>query len=63
MNPAAERLTGWQFSAAEGVLIRDVMRFENAASRQPEENPVPSVVQDGKMAILAKQTHRHLDRP
>lgn len=35
LNPAAERLTGWDSADAEGRLLRDVMRLAGAALQSP----------------------------
>ncbi|HAA89513.1 MAG TPA: hypothetical protein DCE07_02880 [Peptococcaceae bacterium] len=48
MNPAAERLTGWDNSEVHGVPIGKVFRIIDEKSRQPLENIVRGVLESKK---------------
>jgi diguanylate cyclase (GGDEF)-like protein/PAS domain S-box-containing protein len=41
MNPAAERMTGWELSAARGQSVDEVVRRENDALMTPEQGVPP----------------------
>jgi len=40
MNPVAEALTGWEFSAALGVSVDKVLKFIDHSTNKPLENPI-----------------------
>ena len=56
MNPIAEGLTGWQQEQAKGKPLREVFHIISHASRQPIEDPVSRVLQDGKSVGVANHT-------
>ncbi len=56
MNPVAERLSGWTFADAQGVQLEQVLRLENAETRQAVRNPVQLVMESGAVVGLANHT-------
>jgi PAS domain S-box-containing protein len=56
MNSITESLTGWSQQEAEGKPLTEVFRIINAETRQPAEDPVTRVLQEGKVAGLANHT-------
>src|ERR1700733_10392264 len=52
MNPAAEKLTGWEQSDALQKHLTDVFHTVNEESVQPSENLVESVTRGGAVANL-----------
>lgn len=56
MNPIAEGLTGWQQDQAKGKPLREVFHIINHANRQPIDDPVSRVLQDGKSVGVANHT-------
>jgi len=56
LNPVAEALTGWQQQEAVGQPLETVFRIVNEATRQPIENPVSKVLQQGVTVGLANHT-------
>ncbi len=56
MNPVAEKLTGWPQRAASGKPIEKVFCIINEKTRQPAENPVRRVLEEGVTAGLANHT-------
>lgn len=53
MNPIAEGLTGWQQDQAKGKPLREVFHLIGHANRQPVEDPVSRVLQEGKGVGMA----------
>ena len=56
MNPSAEMLTGWPFSAAAGKKLPEVFRIINAQTRQKVADPAEKVIATGKIIGLANHT-------
>ncbi|HMA65690.1 MAG TPA: PAS domain S-box protein, partial [Chitinispirillaceae bacterium] len=56
MNTIAEKLTGWKEREARGKLLDDVFIIINESTRQPVDNPVKKVLQDGRIIGLANHT-------
>jgi len=56
MNAAAERLTGWNLSAALGRPLGEVFVIVNALSGEKAENPVVRVFRTGGVVGLANHT-------
>lgn len=56
MNPAAERMTGWQNSAALARPLTQVFNIVNEETRQPAQNPVDTCLAEGKIVGLASNT-------
>jgi len=56
MNPAAEKLTGWEQNDALQKPLTDVFRTVNEETFQPAESPVESVTRDVAVADLADHT-------
>jgi PAS domain S-box-containing protein len=56
LNPVAQALTGWNPDEARGVLLEDVFRIINEATRQPAEHPVAKVLREGRVVGLANHT-------
>jgi PAS domain S-box-containing protein len=54
MNPTAERLTGWTFPEAKQAMLHEVMRVENAVTRQAVENPVKRMLEGGAGPVLGQ---------
>lgn len=57
MNKVAENLTGWTAEEARGKQISNVFKVINALTRQPCENPVEKVLNQGSIVELANHTH------
>ncbi|NER79302.1 MAG: PAS domain S-box protein, partial [Leptolyngbya sp. SIO1D8] len=55
-NPVAERLTGWPSTEARGRLLTEVFNIFHEATREPAENPVARVLQEGCITGLANDT-------
>jgi PAS domain S-box-containing protein len=56
LNPVAQALTGWELQDAAGQSLEMVFRIINGETRQPAENPVSKVVQQGFTVGLANHT-------
>ena len=56
MNPTAEVLTGWPAPEARGRDLAEVFRIVNLDTRQPVENPVTTVLREGRVVGLANHT-------
>ena len=56
MNPVAVRLTGWDFSDAQGRLIDEVFCIFNEQTRAPTEVPVAKVLATGEVHEIANHT-------
>lgn len=56
MNPAAEKLTGWTSTEAEGLPVADVFCIVNAQTRKPVQNPVERVLREKVTVGLANHT-------
>lgn len=61
MNPAAERATGWTFSAAAGLSSESVFNIVHEGSRKPVQSPVRRVLDGEDVAGL--ENHTALQRP
>ncbi|MCP4622338.1 MAG: PAS domain S-box protein, partial [bacterium] len=56
MNPVAEKLTGWQFKAANAKPLTKIFNIFNAQSGEKADNPVKKVIKSGKIVGLANHT-------
>jgi PAS domain S-box-containing protein len=56
LNPVAAFLTGWAPDEARGRPLEDVFRIVNERTRQPVENPVRRVLDEGRIVGLANHT-------
>ena len=56
LNPIAQALTGWQAEEAVGQPIQSVFRIINEQSREPGEDIVQRVLQEGSVVTLANNT-------
>ncbi len=56
VNPVAEGLTGWTQGEARGKALREVFRIINEETRNPVEDPVTRVLQEGAVVGLANHT-------
>jgi len=56
LNAAAENLTGWSSSEAEGRPMKEVFRVINAQTRETAENPVNRALTEGVNVDLANHT-------
>lgn len=56
LNPAAERLTGWQNGEAVGKPLTDVFVIINSDSREMVPDPIVRVLHTGTVMSLAKNT-------
>ncbi len=56
MNPTAEQLTGWYEPDAQGNLLKYVFKIINEETRNPVNNPVQKVLQEGQVVGLANHT-------
>jgi PAS domain S-box-containing protein len=56
VNEVAETLTGWTEKEAFGRPLDEVFHIINEKTRQPCENPVQRVLQDGQIVGLANHT-------
>jgi PAS domain S-box-containing protein len=56
LNPVAERLTGWTAEDAAGRPLEEVFRIVNEHSRLPVDNPVATVLREGRVVGLANHT-------
>src|SRR6185295_19574602 len=56
MNSVGESLTGWPQSEAMGRSLPDVFHIINEQTRLPVDNPVESVLREGKVLGLANHT-------
>lgn len=52
MNPAAERLTGWQQTEAAGKAVTEVFQLIDEVTDLPIENPVAKVLQEHQIVHL-----------
>lgn len=56
MNPVAEKLTGWTCDEAQGRHLDEVFQILKESSRDKQDSPVVSVLETGKMKLLANHT-------
>jgi PAS domain S-box-containing protein len=56
LNGTAERLTGWQTTAAGGKPLDEVFRILNEETRERVESPVTRVLAEGQIVGLANHT-------
>ncbi len=56
LNPVARSLTGWSTEEAVGRPLAEVFRIVHEVTRQPVENPVVKVLEEGVVAGLANHT-------
>ncbi len=56
LNPTAEQLTGWTAAEAQDHPLEEVFPIINEETRQPAENPVRRVLQEGTIVGLANHT-------
>ena len=56
MNAVAERLTGWDMSAASGCRLPEVFNIVNEQTRARVEDPVQKVLRTGHIVGLANHT-------
>lgn len=56
MNPTAETLTGWPLAEAQGQPFANIFQIIHETTRQPAENPVERVLQEGIVVGLANHT-------
>ncbi len=56
LNPVAEKLTGWRLEEATNQPLEQVFQIVNENTRQPVENPVQRVFQEGIVIGLANHT-------
>lgn len=56
LNPIAAKLTGWEQASALGRPLHEVFRIINAVTRQPAEDPVRTVLEQGRIVGLANHT-------
>jgi PAS domain S-box-containing protein len=56
LNPVAEKLTGWTSVEAAGKPLEQVFRILDEGSRRAVENPVGTVLREGRIAGLANHT-------
>lgn len=55
LNPAAERLLGWQEEEAKGLPIEQVMTLVHAASKTPAENPLRLALRSAESQSLGTE--------
>ena len=56
VNPMAEKLTGWLQSEALGKPLHEVFHIINEVTREPADNSVDLVLQQGKLIGFAEHT-------
>ena len=56
LNAAAQELTGWASSDAEGQRLESVFTILNEQTRRPVENPVERVLREGAVVGLGNHT-------
>lgn len=56
MNGVATSLTGWSLAEAEGKHLAEVFRMVNEETRQEVDNPVLTVIREGRSVGLANHT-------
>ncbi|MEO9147753.1 MAG: EAL domain-containing protein [Burkholderiaceae bacterium] len=56
LNPAAERMTGWQTPEAVGLPLAQVFNIVSEETRLPTDNPVATCLAQGKVVGLANHT-------
>jgi PAS domain S-box-containing protein len=56
MNPAAELLTGWTQTEAQGKPLAEIFRIANEQTGEPIESPVAKVLREGVVVGLANHT-------
>lgn len=56
MNRAAEKMTEWDSSVAEGRLLREVFRIVNEKTGEPCESPFEKVIKKGLKVALENHT-------
>ncbi len=56
LNPAAERMTGWQTPEAVGLPLAQVFHIVSEETRLPTDNPVATCLAQGKVVGLANHT-------
>ncbi|HEY7183844.1 MAG TPA: response regulator [Blastocatellia bacterium] len=56
INPVAQQMIGWADAEAEGRPLMEVFRIVSEQTRQPSENPVVKVLQEGSHTGLANHT-------
>ena len=56
MNPVAETLTGWKFSEAKGLPLKDIFHIVNINSHEEIENPFARVLYEDYTSGFLNQT-------
>ena len=56
MNPVAQALTGWSQAEAAGRRMEEVFTIINEQTRRPVDNPVATVIREGRIVGLANHT-------
>jgi len=56
VNSAAEKMTGWSSSEAQGMALGDIFRIVNEETRRPAQNPAARVLREGVVVGLANHT-------
>jgi len=56
LNKMAEKLTGWEQSEARGRLLSEVFKLIDGKTKQPLEDPLRSIIDDGSMIELTERT-------
>jgi len=56
LNPVAEALTGWRDEEARGRPLDEIFVIHNETTGQPVENPVATVLREGRVVGLANHT-------
>ncbi|MGB3514676.1 MAG: EAL domain-containing protein [Microcoleaceae cyanobacterium] len=56
LNPIAEKLTGWELSAAKGLPLTEIFQIVDELDRTPTESPVDMVFREGRIVELANNT-------
>ena len=56
MNPAAEKLIGWEFEEVKGKNIDDILILYNAKTNEKIQTPIRQVIETGEIVGLANHT-------